>query len=192
MKVKSSYVMVLVILITNACSLTNGPLTPPPIPITTHTLTGLPSTEVFTPIPTLTNTPFPFPTETVTPTPLPVVERLKARVAADLLSCRYGPGPEYLYLFALRRGANIELVGRVDMLEWDPGVSHWKARHLDLSPVLTPARKPHPNVGTYCQVPQKHGLEQTLDQMLLIPECRASYSGETCSSYGCSAGVSSV
>jgi hypothetical protein len=47
------------------------------------------------------------------------VESLKAKVTADLLSCRYGPGPEYLYLFALRRGANIRLIGRVDAENWN-------------------------------------------------------------------------
>jgi len=41
-------------------------------------------------------------------------------VTAERLSCRYGPGPEYLYLFALRRTANIKLVGRVDADNW-----HW-------------------------------------------------------------------
>ena len=66
-----------------------------------------------------------------------------------------------------------EMVGRVDVLEWDATVDHWKAKHLDLSPILTPAAKPHADVGTYCQVKQKHGLEQTLDHMLLIPECEA-------------------
>jgi hypothetical protein len=40
-------------------------------------------------------------------------------VTAGLLSCRYGPGPEYLYLFAFRQGANIELVGRVDAENWN-------------------------------------------------------------------------
>ena len=40
-------------------------------------------------------------------------------MTAGLLSCRYGPGPEYLYLFAFRQGANIELVGRVDAENWD-------------------------------------------------------------------------
>lgn len=60
-----------------------------------------------------------------TPSPLPsntspsTVESLKARVTADRLSCRYGPGPEYLYLFAFRAGANIELIGRVDAENWD-------------------------------------------------------------------------
>lgn len=39
-------------------------------------------------------------------------------MTADLLSCRYGPGPEYLYLFAFRRTANIKLIGRVDAGNW--------------------------------------------------------------------------
>ena len=44
---------------------------------------------------------------------------LEARVTADRLSCRYGPGPEYLYLFAFRGGAPINLIGRVDAENWD-------------------------------------------------------------------------
>jgi hypothetical protein len=36
------------------------------------------------------------------------------------LSCRYGPGPEYLFLYALRGGANIRLIGRADGDNW-----HW-------------------------------------------------------------------
>jgi len=41
-------------------------------------------------------------------------------VNVGLLSCRYGPGPEYLYLYALRQGANIKLIGRTDGDNW-----HW-------------------------------------------------------------------
>jgi hypothetical protein len=63
------------------------------------------------------------PSETPSPVPsntsLPTVESLKASVTADRLSCRYGPGPEYLYLFAFRAGANIELIGRVNANNWD-------------------------------------------------------------------------
>ena len=70
-----------------------------------------------TPIPPTATIP-PKPTETVTLSPVPVVDRLEARVTADLLSCRYGPGAEYLYLYALRAGANIELVGRTDANNW--------------------------------------------------------------------------
>jgi hypothetical protein len=47
------------------------------------------------------------------------VESLQAKVTADRLSCRYGPGPEYLYLFAFRGGTPIELIGRVDAENWN-------------------------------------------------------------------------
>ena len=46
------------------------------------------------------------------------MDSLKATVTADLLSCRYGPGAFYLYLYALRKGANIELVGRTGGNNW--------------------------------------------------------------------------
>ncbi len=80
-------------------------------PTATHTL--IPSQ---TPAPTLTFTPQP--TETSTITPVPVVESLDAVVTADLLSCRYGPGSEYLYLYGLKKGANIKLTGRTDGNNW--------------------------------------------------------------------------
>lgn len=80
------------------------------------TSTSIPVIETFTPIPTLTNTPAP--TETPTQTPIPVVESLKAQVIAEKLSCRYGPGALYLYLFAFNGTANIKLVGRTDANDW--------------------------------------------------------------------------
>ncbi len=46
------------------------------------------------------------------------MESLKATVIADKLSCRYGPGAEYLYLFALNGTANIKLIGRTDANNW--------------------------------------------------------------------------
>ena len=74
-----------------------------------------------TAVPTFTE--IPLPSETPSPLPsntsLPTVESLKAQVTADLLSCRYGPGPEYLYLFAFRAGANLRLIGRVDAESWN-------------------------------------------------------------------------
>ncbi len=60
-----------------------------------------------------------------------------------------------------------EMVGRSDMLELDESVSHWKARSLDLSPILTPAKKPYPQAGTFCTIDQKHGLEDVRDMELL-------------------------
>jgi hypothetical protein len=77
--------------------------------------TPLPSTLTFTPVlPSATFSP----SATATFTPIPTVASLKATVTADLLSCRYGPGADYLYLFALRKTANIKLVGRVDGNNW--------------------------------------------------------------------------
>ena len=84
----------------------------------TETFTAPPATETFTPSPTLTATFTPAPTETPTNTPLPVVESLKATVIAGKLSCRYGPGAEYLYLYALNGTANIRLIGRTDANNW--------------------------------------------------------------------------
>lgn len=61
----------------------------------------------------------PAPTGTSTPSPIPTVADLSATVSVDkFLSCRYGPGPEYLYLYALRDGANIKLIGRTDGNHW--------------------------------------------------------------------------
>ncbi len=64
-----------------------------------------------------------------------------------------------------------EMVGRCDALEIDDAVKHWKAAGLDLTPILTLARKPHDGVQTYCTVDQQHELEKTLDQTTLIPQC---------------------
>jgi glutamate synthase domain-containing protein 2/glutamate synthase domain-containing protein 3 len=59
-----------------------------------------------------------------------------------------------------------EMVGRVDMLEMQPAVDHWKASGLDLSAILyappTPSR-----VARRCVQKQEHGLEQALDHQLL-------------------------
>jgi glutamate synthase (NADPH/NADH) large chain len=60
-----------------------------------------------------------------------------------------------------------EMVGRVDMLELDSEVTHWKASTLDLSPILTLARKPHANVQTYCTIEQNHALDDVRDMELL-------------------------
>ncbi|MDZ4688565.1 MAG: glutamate synthase-related protein, partial [Planctomycetaceae bacterium] len=64
-----------------------------------------------------------------------------------------------------------DMVGRCDLLELDPGITHWKTKNIDLSKVLMVATKPHPNVGTYCQVVQQHGMEYQLDNDL-IRECQ--------------------
>jgi uncharacterized protein YraI len=96
-----------------ACSLSPMP-TPTATAVGTSTL--LPPTP--TPQPTQTLMPAPPPSPTPSITPLPTVESLKATVTADLLSCRYGPGPNYLFLYGLRKGANIVLIGRTNGDNW--------------------------------------------------------------------------
>lgn len=60
------------------------------------------------------------PTETLTPSPtaVPIVENINAVVIKDKLVCRYGPGANYLYLFAYNNGAKIKLVGRAAGNNW--------------------------------------------------------------------------
>ena len=60
-----------------------------------------------------------------------------------------------------------EMVGRVDMLQTDAAVNHWKSKGVDLTPILTPANKPRPETGTRCTTVQDHGLEKVLDQQLI-------------------------
>jgi uncharacterized protein YraI len=108
----------IVIFMLTACS----PSSTATLPSTAVQLTALPSdtptpfptsTSIFTPVP-----PTDAPTQMLTATAIPFVESLKASVTTDLLSCRYGPGPEYLYLFAFKKGANIKLIGRAEGNNW--------------------------------------------------------------------------
>ena len=60
-----------------------------------------------------------------------------------------------------------EMVGRVEVLEVDDAIHHWKAQGLDLTPILTPAAPPRPDVEVYCTMKQDHGLEAALDNRLI-------------------------
>jgi len=79
----------------------------------TPTPTFIP-TQTFTPLPTAT--PSLIPTET--PTPIPFADSLKAKVVRNKLICRYGPGNNYLYLFAYNTDAKIKIIGRTDGNAW--------------------------------------------------------------------------
>ena len=59
-----------------------------------------------------------------------------------------------------------EMVGRADLLEYDPLPDHWKARKLDLSRVLY---RPEPWKGStlYCTKKQDHGIDQALDHEIM-------------------------
>ena len=59
-----------------------------------------------------------------------------------------------------------EMIGRVDCLEFEQPVWHWKAAKLDLSSVLHSPAVPDSFARHHCQQ-QDHGLDQALDNKLL-------------------------
>ncbi len=60
-----------------------------------------------------------------------------------------------------------EMVGRVDKLDVSKAIDHWKARGLDFSKILYKPEVPA-HIGTYCQMPQDHGIEKSLDMLQLL------------------------
>lgn len=60
-----------------------------------------------------------------------------------------------------------DMVGRVELLESREAIDHWKAKGLDLSNILTPAKAVFPNTGTYKTMEQDHGLDKALDNQLI-------------------------
>ncbi|MFP4549347.1 MAG: glutamate synthase large subunit [Spirochaetales bacterium] len=60
-----------------------------------------------------------------------------------------------------------ELVGRVDLLEPDAAIKHWKADGIDLSAVLDPPVAKNPGSPVICCIPQDHGLTKVLDRKLI-------------------------
>ena len=66
-----------------------------------------------------------------------------------------------------------ELIGRSDVLDMSDAIRHWKADGIDLTPILQPAEKPHPDTGVVCQIAQDHGLEHSLDQTRILAACQS-------------------
>ena len=64
-----------------------------------------------------------------------------------------------------------EMVGRTDVLEAKQAIAHWKAKGLDISPILHQPEVGE-EVGRYCQIPQDHGLEKSLDITVLLDLCQ--------------------
>jgi glutamate synthase (ferredoxin) len=63
-----------------------------------------------------------------------------------------------------------EMVGRTDMLDTRTAIDHWKARGLDFSNILYQPDVPA-SVGRYCQIPQDHGIDRSLDVTTLLKLC---------------------
>jgi len=63
-----------------------------------------------------------------------------------------------------------EMVGHGERLEMKGAIEHYKAKGLDLAPILyQPAVAP--TIGRYCSLAQDHGLSKSLDYTTLIPLC---------------------
>ena len=62
-----------------------------------------------------------------------------------------------------------ELIGRTDLLH-QAKTDHWKAKSLDLSPILEKVDASD-DIGRYCQIDQDHGLEHALDNQVLLDVC---------------------
>ena len=60
-----------------------------------------------------------------------------------------------------------EAVGRVDMLDARVAVDHWKARGLDISPILMAPHNPYKQTP-YKSTAQDHALNEALDNRLII------------------------
>ena len=60
-----------------------------------------------------------------------------------------------------------EMVGRVDLLDMNHAIDHWKASGIDLTSILTPAKVVFENTGFYKTIEQDHGLDKALDNELI-------------------------
>ena len=93
---------------------------------------------------------------------------------------RFAGAPEHVvnYLFMVAEEARQimaelgfrsinEMVGRVDALNVDHAIEHWKAKGLDLSPLLAPAVGQHDGMTLYCTHEQDHSLDEVLDWELV-------------------------
>ncbi|MCB1647592.1 MAG: glutamate synthase subunit alpha, partial [Pseudomonadales bacterium] len=71
-----------------------------------------------------------------------------------------------------------EMVGRVDVLEMNDAINHWKAKGLDFTSILTPAKKVYDNTEVYRVISQDHGLDKALDNELIKQAQPAIRNGE--------------
>ena len=60
-----------------------------------------------------------------------------------------------------------DMIGRVDCLQADEAIDHWKRRGLDFSNILKPAEKIFKNTEVYNTIKQDHGLDKALDKVLI-------------------------
>ena len=108
-----------------------------------------------------------------------------------VLRKKFAGQPEHVvnYLFMVAEDARaimaelgfrrvVDMIGRTDVLQTAKAIDHWKADGLDLTPILTPARKPHELADVYCTREQDHGLNLALDNRLIAKAARSLREGK--------------
>ena len=93
---------------------------------------------------------------------------------------KFNGAPEHVvnYLFMVAKELRIimaqlglrcvnEMIGRVDLLQTDKALAHWKAKGLDLSAIVAPAQQPDEFLGSYAIHDQDHELDKALDNKLI-------------------------
>lgn len=60
-----------------------------------------------------------------------------------------------------------DMVGRVDLLETEAAIHHWKASGLDLSRILAPAQIIYADTQVHQTIAQDHGLDKALDNQII-------------------------
>ena len=71
-----------------------------------------------------------------------------------------------------------EMIGRVDLLDTNEAIDHWKASGLDLSSMLEPAKVVFEGTEFYKTMDQDHGLDKALDNELIRMAAKALDTGE--------------
>ncbi|WP_079914532.1 glutamate synthase large subunit [Paenibacillus sp. 32352] len=64
-----------------------------------------------------------------------------------------------------------EMIGHTEILETKQAIEHWKAKGLDLSPLLHQPEVGE-EVGRFCSETQDHGLDRSLDMTELLEACK--------------------
>jgi glutamate synthase (NADPH) large chain len=72
---------------------------------------------------------------------------------------------EYLAALGFRR--LVDAVGRVECLDTETAIRHWKAAGLDLAPLLVRVEPEHGTTDLHQTKPQDHGLDTSLDHALI-------------------------
>lgn len=95
------------------------PSQPAAAPTATVALASATASATETATATATETLTPTATETLTPSVIPTYAILRGKVILEgRLTCRFGPGGDYLYKFTFGQTARVEILGRMEYSDW--------------------------------------------------------------------------